>query len=129
MKYIKEYWDYYEPKGKKWKLPLKMPDFIICLKKIGMDDHTLETWVRLHGLKSFQKIEIGSNKKDPDITHIIIEKSEKDKFTWSPISSYINQEEDNFSFKYMGELIATPEDIKEYYDEIEMKKDADNYNL
>ena len=122
MKYIKEYnfWDNY---GKKWKVPLKEPDFFICLHNAGINDEELKRWKHLYNMNIFHKT--NSIEKKPK--YIILNKWASGHFTWSELETYSLQ--DNANFKYMGELEATPNEIKQWYEDIEMKKDMEKYNL
>lgn len=115
-----------ESKGKMWKVPLKMPDFLVILKKLGMDEEQLKKWKHMHSLKTF--IKDWNNKIHDSIKYVIVQKSEKDYFTWSMCDRWFRNE-DNASYKYMGELEATPEEIQEYWDEIDMKNQANKYNI
>jgi hypothetical protein len=143
MKHIKKYkiedfvkgWEPYEkPKGKKWKIPIKLPDFYICLKKAGMPDEQFKQWKNLHRSGLFSRNE-KSRMPDPSIEYIILETSVPREnypngyFTWSVLDKWYNQEEDNASFKYMGELKASDEEIKDWIDMEEAEKAAIKYNL
>lgn len=89
MRYIKEYMDkfedeYFSPwkkeednRGEMWKVPLKEPDFEICIKKIGMPEDRIRFWVLLS--KDTMKKYI--NGKVNDYKYAIIEKYKKGNFT------------------------------------------------
>ena len=111
-------------RGEMWKIPLKQPDFEICIKKIGMPEDKIRFWVRLS--KDTMRKDI--NGKITGYKYVIVEKSKKGSFTWSRYDTWF-REDDNASFKYMGELKATEEEIKDHYYQIELKKDIEKYNL
>jgi hypothetical protein len=99
-----------------WNVPLKMPDFIISLKKIGMNEKEVDKWMRLHRNKVFNHI---TNKERITIQY------HDGHFTWYSYPS----EEGNEYTDFMGKLEYTPEEIQEYYDDIKLKEDQKKYNL
>jgi len=116
----------YNVKTQKWVIPLKMPDFIISLKKIGVTD--IERWTNLYHNKVFTDYGKYPNRKTITMCkekYISDNVEEKDSFTWNwvPISH------GNEYFTFMGKIECTPEEIKEYNDEIEAKENSIKYNL
>jgi len=118
MKYIKLF-ERFGRKSQIWVVPLKIPDFIISLKKIGMDDKKINDWMRLHKNDVFT-----DHRKYPDRKTITIKK-EGGGYTWY---WYPSTEGDEYT-DFMGKLEYTPEEIQDYYDEIELEKDANRYNV
>jgi len=118
----------YNVKGQKWVISLKMPDFIISLKKIRMND--IDRWSNLYRNKVFT--EYG---KYPNRETITISKeryksnynNEKDGFTWGWCP--VTKDDENDRWTFMGKIECTPEEIKDYYDNIEINKNIDKYNL
>lgn len=104
-----------------WVIPLKMPDFIISLKKIGMNKNEIDNWIRLHKNKVFTE-------KDeyPSIATITIKK-QNGGFTWFWYPS-TKEDEDEYT-EFMGKLEIEPKEIQNYYDEIEFQKNIKQYNL
>jgi hypothetical protein len=109
----------FEKKCKIWVVPLKMPDFIISLKKIGIDDKNINDWMRLYKNNVFT--EYG---KYPDRETITIKK-EGNGFTWY----WYPSTEGNEYTDFMGKLEYTPEEIQDYYYQIELEKAVKKYNL
>ena len=132
MKYLKTFEDTLEDKayGKKmdqqrdqvWVVPLKMPDFLLSLHKIGMNDKNIGHWMHLHKIGVFTDYN-----KFPDKKTITIQKHNeyKDSYTWY---RYPSTESDEYKI-FMGKLESTPKEIQDYYDDIELKKDVKKYNL
>jgi hypothetical protein len=116
----------YDERGEMWLVPLHQPEFYICLRKLGMSDEKFEVWKNLYNKKVFQK-DINYN-PNIGVDHIVVEKSKKGTFTWSVANQWFNKE-DNASFKYMGLMVVSSEEVKEYYDDIEMRDNANKYNL
>jgi hypothetical protein len=118
----------YNVKPQKWVIPLKMPDFIISLKKIGVTD--IDRWVQLHRNKVFT-----DHGEYPDRETITMRKErfksdnnkEKDGFTWDWCP--VTKDDENEYWTFMGKIECTPEEIKDYYDNIEISKNIDKYNL
>jgi hypothetical protein len=102
-----------------WVVPLKMPDFLMSLKKIGMDDKEIDNWMRLH--KNGVFIEYGSYPYRETIT---IDK-ENDGYTW--FWCPITDSDENRIF--MGRIEFTKKDIQDYYDEIEFQKGINKFNI
>ena len=121
MKYIKEYSEYDE-RGSKWKIPLKEPDFFICLRKVKMSEEIFERWKNLYRHKIFLKDNYSLDKN-----YIILQQSPTGYFTWSPYELYSTR--NDYSYKYKGELKATPEEIQDWNEEQEAKEIAKKYNL
>lgn len=116
----------HDERGEMWLVSLHQPEFYISLKKLGMSDEKFEIWKNLYNKKVFQK-DINYN-PNIGVAHIVVEKSKKGTFTWSVANEWFNKES-NASFKYMGLIVVSPEEIQEYYDEIEMRDNANKYNL
>jgi hypothetical protein len=118
----------YDVKPQKWVISLKMPDFIISLKKIGVTD--IERWTNLYRNKVFT--DYG---KYPDREVITMNKEKyksddnrtKYSFTWSYYP--VTKDDENEYFKFMGKLECTPEEIKQYNDEMEMERQSNKYNI
>lgn len=111
----------FESKRINWVVPLKMPDFIICLKKIGMNDKDINRWVRLYKNDVFTE-----DGRYPDRETITIDKDlEYNSYTWFWYP--ITKSDEYHDFR--GKLECTPEEIQEYYDEIEMRNNIKKYNL
>jgi hypothetical protein len=116
----------YNVKPQKWVISLNMPDFIISLKKIGVTD--INKWINLYHNKVFT--DYGEY---PDRETITIRKEryksddniEEDSFTWY---WYPASKSDEYT-DFMGKIECTPEEIKNYYDEIEINKNINKYNL
>lgn len=134
-KYDNEYWDWEDyPKywkeednrGEMWKLPLKKPDFYICLNKVEMPEDQQNFWKRSLDDGMYQK-DIHRN-FHPEIKYMILQRSNTGYFTWSRCDKFFH-DESNASFIYKGEMKVTDEEVKEYYYQIELKKDANKYNL
>jgi hypothetical protein len=106
-------------KAKIWLVPLKMPDFVISLKKIGMPDQDIKHWLSLYKNQVFT-----DHGKYPDRETITIKK-EGGGFTWYWYPSTGGDEYTDF----MGKLEYTPKEIQEYEDEIRFKQDTKKYNL
>lgn len=117
MKYIKLFERF--KKCQIWVVPLKMPDFIISLKKIGMDNEQIKNWMNFHKRDVFTDY-----RKYPDRETITIRK-EENRFTWY---WYPSTEGDEYT-DFMGKLECTTEEIQDYYYQIELENDAKKYNL
>lgn len=117
MKHLKIYENY---EVQVWVVPLKMPDFIICLNKIGVKD--IDRWVQLHRYNVFT-----DGKKYPTRKTITMRKDigRGNGFTWH---EYPTSKSSDYT-QFMGKLECTPEEIQEYYDNIEMEKRSKKYNL
>jgi hypothetical protein len=109
----------FESKYQIWVIPLKMPDFIISLKKIGMNDKMINDWMRLYKNDVFT-----DHGKYPDRKTITIRK-EGNVYTWY---WYPSTDGDEYT-KFMGKLEYTPEEIQDYYYQIELEKDVNRYNI
>jgi len=118
----------YNVKPQKWVISLKMPYFIISLKKIGVTDIT--RWMNLYNNKVFTDYN-----KYPDRETITMCKEKyisddnktKYSFTWSWCP--VTKKDEHGYFKFMGKLECTPEEIKQYNDEIEMERQSIKYNI
>jgi len=122
-------WNRIYGKTQEWVIPLKMPDFIIALRKIGVSD--IDRWVNLYRNKVFT--DYG---KYPDRETITISKERykssddnkvKDGFTWSWCP--VTKDDENEYWTFMGKIEFTQEEIKEYNDEIERLKNIEKYNI
>jgi hypothetical protein len=118
MKYIKTY----EHKNEIWVIPLKMPDFIISLKKIGFTPDKIDHWVKLYNKDVFREYSKYSDRETITIRHEI---GTTNGYTWH---WYPSTEGDDWN-KFMGKLEITPDEIQEYYDKIEMEKAIKKYNI
>lgn len=115
-----------DDRGQMWKIPLKKPDFYICLDKVEMPKDQQTFWKR--SLDNGMFVKDINRKIDDSITHMILQRSFTGYFTWSRCDKYWT-DGDNASYRYMGEMKVTPEEIDEYNYQIEMEKDAKKYNL
>ena len=117
-------------KTQRWVISLKMPDFIISLRKIGLTDTDIERWVNLYNNKVFT-----DRDKYPDRETITMCKEKyisddnktKYSFTWSWYP--VTKEDEKGYFTFMGKIECTPEEIQAYNDEIEAKENTIKYNL
>jgi len=124
MKYIKKF----EKSNIKnvWVIPIKMPDFEISLRKIGMNDIDIVRWLQHNRNNIFT-----DRGKFPNIKTISINKSVDDNvndynvFTWFPAEITKSSE----YYIFMGKIEITSEEIKEYYDKIEIEKNLKKFNL
>jgi len=129
MKYLKTFEDTLEDVKKMvqqrdqvWIVSLKMPDFLLSLHKIGMNDKNIRDWMHLHKIGVFTDYN-----NFPDRKTITIKKHNEyeDSYTWY---WYPSTESDEYKI-FMGKLESTPKEIQDYYNDIELKKDAKKYNL
>jgi len=95
-----------------WNMPVKMPDFYISLKKIGMPEIIIKDWIRLRKNKVFTARD---NFTDLETITIVKHPEYENSYTWYPYPT--SESYDNNIF--MGKLVCTPEEIQDYYDEIE----------
>ena len=117
---IKKYERYiYGKKDKVWVVPLKMPDFIISLQKIGMNDKEIDRWTHLHNVDVFT-----NNDNNPE-TITIKKDCDHGGFTWYPYPT----SKSNSYMDFMGKLKITPEEIENYYNNIKIKEDSKKYNI
>jgi len=129
VRYLKKFENLVQ--GENWKISLHSPEFYISLKKLGMNDKDFERWSHLYKNGVFYKVQRNS----PKLEYIIVEKylhgDGYGGFTWTPIDSWVFTDGD-FNvprFKYMGEIIVTPEEIEKWNDNIEMINNTKKYNL
>lgn len=108
-----------EKKSQIWVIPLKLPDFIISLEKIGMVEKDISRWMHLHKIEVFT-----DNGRYPDRETITMSK-ENGNYTWY---WYPSTKGDEYT-KFMGRLKITSEEIQNYYDKIEFQKDVEKYNV
>ena len=99
-----------------WVIPIKMPCFAICLKKIGLRDNKILDWIHL--------LNVGVFTAHGDRKTITIKKA-GGSFTWYGHPSTEGNEYTDF----MCRLECTTEEIQNYYDEIEFQKNVNKYNL
>lgn len=111
-----------EKRNKIWIVPLKMPDFIIGLKKIGIPEKDINDWMNLYNKGVFTNYG-----KYPDRKSITIDKDNrvKDSYTWY----WYPSTEGNEYIEFGGKLEITPKEIQNYYYEIEFKQNINKYNL
>lgn len=110
-----------EKQYKIWVVPLKMPDFLISLKRIGFSEKKIKDWMRLYDRKVFTDYEQYPNRE----TITIRKESGHDGYTWY---WYPSTEGDEYT-EFMGKLEITPKELQDYYDKIEMEKDIKKFNL
>lgn len=119
MKYIKKFEN--NVSYQHWIISLKMPDFLLSLKKIGFLEKDIIYWLNLFKNDTFTE-----GRKYPDRKTITISKNKNiGGFTWY---WYPKRESDHLS-EFMGEIVITPEEIQEYFNDIEIKKNVQKYNL
>lgn len=105
-----------------WNIPVKMPDFYISLKKIGMPDKQIIDWIRLRKNKVFSTKDTNTNF---ETISLVKDSEQEDSYTWY---WYPTSESNEYNI-FMGKLECTPEEIQEYYDDIEFKKNTTKFNI
>jgi len=105
-----------------WNIPVKMPDFYISLKKIGMPDKQIIDWIRLRKNKVFSTKDTNTNF---ETISLVKHPEHEDSYTWY---WYPTSESNEYNI-FMGKLECTPEEIQEYYDDIEFKKNTTKFNI
>jgi len=105
-----------------WNIPVKMPDFYLSLKKIGMSDRVIKDWLRLRQNKVFSTKDTNTNF---ETISLVKDSEQEDSYTWY---WYPTSESDEYTI-YMGKLECTPEEIHKYYDDIEFKKNITKFNI
>jgi hypothetical protein len=115
MRYLKTY---EEKEYQFWKIPLKLPDFLICLKKAGMPDERYEHFKHLHKNNVFFKKRWYDSEYDKSVTHIILVRHPDGAFTW-----------DDAYESNVPKMKITQEDIQDWKDMEAAKLAAKKYNL
>lgn len=115
-----------DDRGEMWKIPLKKPDFYICLNKVEMPNDQQNFWKR--SLDAGMYITDMNRKIDSNIKYMILQRSNTGYFTWSRCDKWFD-EKDNASYIYKGEMKVTHDEIEDYNYQIELNADANKYNL
>lgn len=124
MKYLKKFERSYVKNV--WIVPIKMPDFEIALWKIGMNEKDIMRWIGLNKLDVFT-----DHGKYPNRETITMSKdseynvSDSNVFTWY----WFPTSESSEYYIFMGKIEITTNDIQEYKNYLEMKKNAKKYNI